>query len=195
MRNHRLSILAVCLVASCAHQKAADTAHGEESRKVASAEPETPAQAEAREHAHHADATRDERVEVPSSKKRGEMASTGHELPSPKRKPDTPPSADTYGVAPDNTRVNERDRDSAALTLMDQGTSEKDIEITQRIRKDVISDDALSMAARNVKIITRNGHVTLRGTVKTRAERASIQQSAQDAAGNGNVTNEIEVAE
>ena len=50
-------------------------------------------------------------------------------------------------------------------------------------------------STRNVKIITRNGHVTLRGTVKTRAERASIQQSAQDAAGNGNVTNEIEVAE
>lgn len=195
MKTHRLSILAVCLAAGCAHGKAAETSHAEEVR-TAAAEPETPAQAEARGHAHpHAGATHEERVEIPPPKKRGEMASAGHDLPSPKRKPDAPPSADTFGVAPDNTRVNERDRGTAALTPMDQGTSERDIAITQRIRKDVVSDDSLSMSARNVKIITRDGHVTLRGAVKTRAERASIEQAARDAAGPTHVTNEIEVAD
>jgi hyperosmotically inducible periplasmic protein len=91
--------------------------------------------------------------------------------------------------------VNERDRGTAALTPIDQGSSEQDISITQRIRKEVVSDDSLSMSARNVKIITRNGHVTLRGTVKTRAERASIEQAARNAAGPQHVTNEIEVSD
>ncbi len=83
----------------------------------------------------------------------------------------------------DNTRVNERDRNSASLTPMDQGSSTADRTITQQIRKDLMKDKSLSFAAKNVKIITIDGKVTLRGTVKSEAERSAIEAAARRATG------------
>ncbi|HEX2669471.1 MAG TPA: BON domain-containing protein [Polyangiaceae bacterium] len=83
----------------------------------------------------------------------------------------------------DNARVNKRDRDSAALTPMDQGSSASDRAITQQIRKDLMNDKSLSFTAKNVKVITINGKITLRGPVKSEAERASIEAAARRAAG------------
>jgi len=74
----------------------------------------------------------------------------------------------------DNTGVNKRDRNSATLTPMDQGSSASDRAITQQIRKDLMNDKSLSFTAKNVKVITIDGKVTLRGTVKTEAERTAI---------------------
>src|SRR5690348_12356164 len=63
----------------------------------------------------------------------------------------------------DDTGRNVRDRDSRTLTPMDQGTTEADRGITQRIRQELTSRDELSVNAKNVKIITVDGVVTLRG--------------------------------
>jgi hypothetical protein len=95
-------------------------------------------------------------------------------------------------TAPDNTRVNTRDRDDRQLTPMDQGGSESDRTTTQKIRQAVVGDKALSFNAKNVKIITVNGRVTLRGPVKSDAERASIEAKAREVAGT-QVDNQLEV--
>lgn len=102
------------------------------------------------------------------------------------------PARDTL-AAPDNTRVNERDRDSANLTSGDQGNSESDLRITQQIRREVMADKVLSFTAKNVKIITRDGKVTLRGPVKTAEERAAIEADARRAAASASIDNQIEV--
>lgn len=88
-------------------------------------------------------------------------------------------------TAADNSKVNTRDRSSAALTPMDQGSSEADRKITQQIRQDLMKDKSLSFTAKNVKIITINGKVTLRGPVKSEAERSAIEAAARRAAGSG----------
>jgi osmotically-inducible protein OsmY len=94
----------------------------------------------------------------------------------------------------DNSRVNQRDRSSAALTPMNQGGSEADRTMTQQIRQAVMRDKALSFTAKNVKIITINGKVTLRGTVKTEAERAAVEADARGIAGGEQVESQLEVS-
>lgn len=96
------------------------------------------------------------------------------------------------GTAPDNTKVNKRDTDSAALTPMDQGNGQTDLKITQQIRQAVMGDSSLSFTAKNVKIITVKGKVTLRGPVNTDAERSAIEAAARKVAG-ASVDNQIEV--
>jgi osmotically-inducible protein OsmY len=94
---------------------------------------------------------------------------------------------------PDNSGVNERDRNGAHVTPLDQSNREEDIGLTQRIRKAVMADDSLSFTAKNSKIITRDGHVTLRGVVNSSAEKATIYKCAVAVAGAGLVTNELAV--
>jgi osmotically-inducible protein OsmY len=103
------------------------------------------------------------------------------------------PSTGSDKHAADNTGRNERDRSSSAVTPMDQGNSQADLDITQRIRKAVMKDDSLSFTAKNVKIITRDGKVMLRGTVSTNEERLAIETAAKSAAGAANVQSELEV--
>lgn len=93
----------------------------------------------------------------------------------------------------DNTRVNKVDRGNT-MTPMDQGNGKQDLSITQQIRKAVMADSSLSFSAKNVKIITSGGKVTLRGAVKSDHERDAINDSANKVAGAGNVDNQIEVS-
>jgi osmotically-inducible protein OsmY len=104
--------------------------------------------------------------------------------------PATQPSP---GAQPDNTKVNERDRNAAALTPTDQRENQTDLKITQQIRQNVMADDNLSFTAKNVKIITAGGKVTLRGPVKTAEERSAIEAAARKVAGVSQVDNQIEV--
>jgi len=76
---------------------------------------------------------------------------------------------------------------------MDQSNSASDVKITQQIRQAVMADGSLSFTAKNVKIITANGKVVLRGPVKTEQERQSIETSARKVAGDANVDDQIEV--
>jgi hyperosmotically inducible periplasmic protein len=96
------------------------------------------------------------------------------------------------GTARDNTAVNERDRGSAAKTPIDQNENKKDVGITAEIRKRVV-DTKMSIDAQNVKIITQDGRVTLRGPVKTADEKNQIETFAQEVAGAGNVDSQIEI--
>ncbi|MEO6027781.1 MAG: BON domain-containing protein, partial [Candidatus Binatia bacterium] len=83
----------------------------------------------------------------------------------------------------DNTKRNARDADGTTLTPLDQSENETDRTITQQIRKAVVGQDQLSMNAKNVKIITQDGVVTLRGPVKSAEEKATIASVAQKTGG------------
>jgi len=100
---------------------------------------------------------------------------------------------DRDGSDVDNTRRNVRDRDGATLLPGDQGNSEADRTTTQQIRKALVKDSDLSMVAKNVKIITANGTVTLRGVVKTEQEKSDIAAKAKQVAGVTQVNNQLEV--
>jgi hyperosmotically inducible periplasmic protein len=93
----------------------------------------------------------------------------------------------------DNTARNTRDRDERTATPLDQGESEGDRTITQHIRKAVTSNDTLSTNAHNVKIITQNGVVTLRGPVETPQEKSVVVAAAQGAPGVKRVDDQLEV--
>ena len=96
-------------------------------------------------------------------------------------------------AAADNTKKNERDR-APTLTPGDQGNNEMDLGITQKIRQAVVKDDALSMTAKNAKIITVDGVVTLRGPVKSDKEKTEIGALAQAVTGVKRVDNQLEIA-
>jgi len=103
------------------------------------------------------------------------------------------PTAAPAEAAPDNTKVNKRDTNSAALTPMDQGNGQTDLKITQQIRQAVMANGSLSFTAKNVKIITQGGKVTLRGPVKSDQERSDIEAAARKVAGVTEVDNQLEV--
>jgi hyperosmotically inducible protein len=96
-------------------------------------------------------------------------------------------------TAGDNTKVNKRDRASGAVTADQQSNSSSDMKITQRIRRDVMNDDNFSTYAKNIKIITVDGKVTLKGPVRSAQEQTTIMRYANQAAGATNVTNETSV--
>ncbi|MBA2430779.1 MAG: BON domain-containing protein [Chthoniobacterales bacterium] len=95
--------------------------------------------------------------------------------------------------AADNTGKNERDRSDDAKTSGDQSNSPEDIKITAAIRRAVVADDSLTMTATNIKIITADSVVTLRGPVNTAAEKTTIGQIAQKNAGGARIDNQLEV--
>src|SRR2546430_11777596 len=85
-------------------------------------------------------------------------------------------AADNEKVKPDNTAKNERDRSSGTKTSGDQSNSSPDLKITQAIRRALIKDRELSTTAKNIKVVTANGQVTLRGPVKSEIGRASCRE-------------------
>lgn len=92
----------------------------------------------------------------------------------------------------DNTGRNARDRSGDTLTADDQGGNASDRELTRRIRRVIVQNDQLSGTAKNVKIITVNGKVTLRGPVKNESEAKAIADVAESIAGAGSVDNQLE---
>jgi hyperosmotically inducible periplasmic protein len=92
-------------------------------------------------------------------------------------------------AAPDNTKANK----TATPTGDKASNAAQDRELMQKIRKSVVDDKTLSTYAHNVKIIAKNGNVTLKGPVRSEEEKAAIERIASDAAGAGNVTNEITI--
>jgi hyperosmotically inducible protein len=91
---------------------------------------------------------------------------------------------------PDNTRANK----DGGKTADQQKENKNDREITRQIRKALVADKALSTYAHNVKVISENGTVTLRGPVRSEDEKSSIESKAKAVAGVNDVKNEITVA-
>lgn len=93
---------------------------------------------------------------------------------------------------PDNTNINKRDRNDQTLTPLDQSNNEADTKITQAIRKSIVKND-FSMDAKNIKIITQNGEVTLRGPVNNKGEAEKIAALAKSVPGIKTLNNQLEV--
>ena len=93
----------------------------------------------------------------------------------------------------DNSARNQRDRSSETKTSGDQSNDSEDIKITAAIRRAVVKDDSLSMTAKNIKIITANAMVTLRGPVLDSHEKTRIDKLARAAAPGAKVHNQLEI--
>ena len=103
-----------------------------------------------------------------------------------------------YGQAtdtkPDNTAVNKRDRSSAEVTADQQKANATDRNLTRKIRQSVMADKSLSTYAHNVKIISQNGAVTLKGPVKSDDEKKAIVAKAVAVTGRADrVTDQMSV--
>jgi hyperosmotically inducible periplasmic protein len=102
-----------------------------------------------------------------------------------------PQYQNTQQPAPDNTKKN---KDQTSPTADQQKMNPSDRAITQKIRKAVHDDTSLSTYAHNIKIITQDGKVTLRGPVRSEEEKNSLQAIAVTVAKEENVTNQLEIA-
>ena len=95
----------------------------------------------------------------------------------------------------DNSAKNERDRSGETKTSGDQSNSSQDTKITADVRRAIVKDSSLTVVAKNVKIITAGGTVTLRGPVNTAEEKTKIEQLAAAAASGAKIDNQLEIKE
>jgi osmotically-inducible protein OsmY len=94
----------------------------------------------------------------------------------------------------DNTAVNKRDRQSGEPTADQQKENKSDREVAREIRRALVADKSLSTYAHNVKVITQNGEVTLKGPVRSEDEKRAVEAKAAEVAGHRNVKSELSVA-
>jgi hyperosmotically inducible protein len=111
----------------------------------------------------------------------------GSLLASPRQQNAPPPAAD-------NSKTNQGDASQGAVTADRQKLNSSDQAISQNIRKSIMQDKTLSTYAHNVKIITQDGKVTLKGPVRSDDEKANVEAKATAVAGVGNVMNQLTVA-
>jgi hyperosmotically inducible protein len=97
-------------------------------------------------------------------------------------------------TAPDNTKVNTRDRATGSVTADQQKNDRTDRELTQQIRRSLTKDKTLSTYAHNVKVVAQDGRVTLKGPVRSEQERKIVEAKAAEVAGADHVTNEMSIA-
>jgi hyperosmotically inducible periplasmic protein len=97
-------------------------------------------------------------------------------------------------VALDNAKSNQVDASNKTATADGQANNAADLDLTRRIRQSVMADKSLSTYARNVKIVTINGHVTLNGVVRSEEEKGTVESKAANIAGGDKVTDDLKVA-
>ena len=96
-------------------------------------------------------------------------------------------------VDANNTATNQRDRSGETKTSGDQSNTSADLQITQAIRRGLMKDDNLSSDAKNIKVITANGQVTLRGPVNNAREKTKVEQIAKSAASDAQIVDQLDV--
>jgi hyperosmotically inducible protein len=95
---------------------------------------------------------------------------------------------------PDNTKNNKGDQKPGAVTADQQKMNAADQELTAKIRRAIMADKTLSTYAHNVKVISQDGTVTLKGPVNSDEEVKSILAKATDVAGSSDkVVNQMTV--
>jgi hyperosmotically inducible protein len=94
---------------------------------------------------------------------------------------------------PDNTSQNKGDNQKGAMTADNQKETAADRELAKKVRKSIAGDSSLSTYAHNVKVIVRNGMVTLKGPVKSDEEKNAVGAKANDIAGADKVQNQLTV--
>lgn len=97
------------------------------------------------------------------------------------------------GSASENTGRNVRDKDNTTLTPEHQKETESDIKVSAKVRRAMVEQKSLSVNARNIKVITRNGTVTLRGPVNSAAESTELERIAKQTPGVTQVDNQLEI--
>jgi hyperosmotically inducible periplasmic protein len=102
-------------------------------------------------------------------------------------------STEQSAPASDNTKMNQRDRNPNEPTADQQQNNHSDRDITQQVRQAIISDKTFSTYAHNIKVITQNGQVTLKGPVRSDDEKRAVEAKAAAIAGDGKVTSELTV--
>ena len=101
---------------------------------------------------------------------------------------------DRNAPKPDNTKVNQRDRNASEVTADQQKTNQTDQELTRKIRQSIMADKSLSTYAHNIKIISQNGTVTLKGPVKSDDEKKAVMAKAVSVAGSADkVTDQVSI--
>jgi osmotically-inducible protein OsmY len=103
------------------------------------------------------------------------------------------PTSSQAPPAADNTEVNKQDQRANEPTADQQKENRSDREITKQIRQSIMQDKSLSIYARNVKVITQNGQVTLKGPVRSEDEKKTIEAKAAEVAGENKVTSELNI--
>ena len=93
----------------------------------------------------------------------------------------------------DNTKRNSAEQNKNTDTADKQSDSKEDLALVQKIRQEVEKESSLSMNAKNVKIIVRDGKVMLRGPVDSEQEKVTIAAKASEIAGKEKVDNQLEV--
>jgi osmotically-inducible protein OsmY len=96
--------------------------------------------------------------------------------------------------APDNSKNNQQDQNTDRPTADQQHENGADRQLTKQIRQSIMEDKSLSSYAHNVKIISQDGQVTLRGPVRSKEEKRIVESKAAEIAGAGKVTSELQVA-
>lgn len=94
----------------------------------------------------------------------------------------------------DNSSINQGDGKDA-LTPLSQGSGDADIQETVRVRRAIIADRTMSIDAQNIKIITVNGKLTLRGTVDSVDEQQRIDQLTRDTIGSQPLDDQLNVTQ
>jgi hyperosmotically inducible protein len=100
-------------------------------------------------------------------------------------------NAQSSAQQPDNTANNKQDSNNADQ----QKENAADRDLTKKIRHSIMQDKNLSTYAHNIKVIVRDGDVTLKGPVKSEDEKAAIEAKATEIAGPGKVQNQLTVKE
>jgi hyperosmotically inducible periplasmic protein len=103
------------------------------------------------------------------------------------------PASQQAAPAADNTKMNQGDQNKRVPTADQQKENRSDRDITQQIRQSIMDDKSLSTYAHNVKIITQDGQVTLKGPVRSESEKQTIAAKATEVAGANKVTNDLNV--
>jgi hyperosmotically inducible periplasmic protein len=106
-------------------------------------------------------------------------------------------SLGVYAQAPDapdpkadNTKVNKRDRATGEPTADQQKNNRTDLDLTKDIRRSIMDDKSLSTYAHNVKVISQNGTVTLKGPVKSEEEKKAVLSKAASIVGGSDKIND-----
>jgi hyperosmotically inducible protein len=93
-------------------------------------------------------------------------------------------------TSPDNSVVNQ----TQSKTADQQSDATSDRMLTKRIRQALIADKSLSTYGHNVKIITKDGSVTLKGPVHSEEEKQDIASKTESIVGSPDkVTNQLTV--
>src|SRR6267154_1340208 len=109
----------------------------------------------------------------------------------PTATPSAPAASDSSEA--DNTKRNSAEENKNTDTAEKQSNNKDDLALTQKIRQEVVKDGSLSMNAKNIKIIVREGKVMLRGPVDSQQEKDTIGTKAGEIAGKDKVDNQLEV--